>query len=133
MDGYVEKFNGRVRITVHFRNAGEYLKFRQHVMKTNWMVGMPYPQYEFLVCSFVDYDEFNEVSRKIVNLLQMGFDVYTANWTLDKKLFETETKEFRLEKDLAEEMSPEDDEPEDDEWFDKEKFLEILRASKFVT
>lgn len=101
MSDYVEKFTGQVTIKVRFQNAGEYAKFRKYILKTAWNIGDKYPTFEVMTLPFYDIEDVENITKRIVQLLQLGLEVYASNW--------------KVERQLAEEESPQDDEPETDE------------------
>ena len=78
--------NGSCRIMVRFSNHAEYIKFCKQVLKTDWICYEPPNQY-ILDMEFHTTDDLDGILRKIVWLLQLGFNVYSANWKLA-----TETK-----------------------------------------
>ena len=95
-------FDGKVTIRVRFRNKAEYQKFRKYVLKTGWEYDVSNPQYESLVREFHTADDVTEISKIIIELLQLGFNVWTTSYEL-------------TEIDPAELESPTDDEEEEDE------------------
>ena len=99
MSDYVEKFTGQVTIKVRFQNAGEYAKFRKYILKTAWNVGDKYPTFEVMILPFYDIEDVENITKRIVQLLQLGLEVYASNW--------------KVERQLAEEESPQDDEPDE--------------------
>lgn len=99
MSDYVEKFTGQVTIKVRFQNAGEYAKFRKYILKTAWNVGDKYPTFEVMTLPFYDIEDVENITKRIVQLLQLGLEVYASNW--------------KVERQLAEEESPQDDEPDE--------------------
>ena len=114
-----ESFNGQVTIKVRFRNNPEYVKFRTYILKTDWMPGDAYPTWEDLVIDFHSVEDLDRITRRIVQLLQMGFEVYSTR--------------YKLESQLAEEEYPPDDlEPEayDDAPFDFDEFHKDIGPPK---
>jgi len=99
MSDYVEKFTGQVTIKVRFQNAGEYAKFRKYILKTAWNVGDKYPTFEVMTLPFYDIEDVENITKRIVQLLQLGLEVYASNW--------------KVERQLAEEEFPQDDEPDE--------------------
>ncbi len=77
---------GMARIAVHFTNRVEWQKWRKYILKTNWDFddGMP-PYLAHLNMYFNCYEDVEEITKQIVNLLQMGFDVYSCKWELLKE------------------------------------------------
>ena len=106
-------FDGKVTIRVRFRNKAEYQKFRKYVLKTGWEYDVSNPQYESLVREFHTADDVTEISKIIIELLQLGFYVWTTSYEL-------------TEIDPAELESPTDDEEEEggenfEDWDDREE------------
>ena len=95
------KFDGQVTIKVRFRNKIEYEKFRKYILKTLWSYGDVYPTWEELTVDFHSVEDLEQVTRRVVELLQIGFEVYCCR--------------YKLEEQLAEEEFPkeDDEEPED--------------------
>ena len=96
------KFDGKITIRVKFRNRLDYEKFRKYVLRTGWAYDIGHPQYESLVKEFHSVDDVEEITKEIVRLLQLGFQVWTTSYEL-------------TEIDPAELESPTEDEEEDEE------------------
>lgn len=96
------KFDGRVTIRVRFKNRIEYEKFRKYILKTGWAYDVGHPQYESLVVEFHSVEDVEHITRTIVQLLQQGFNIWLADFSL-------------TEIDPAELESPTDDEPEEED------------------
>ena len=94
------KFDGQAVIKVRFRNNPEYVKFRKQVLKTDWVPGDAYPPWEDLVVDFHCVDDLDRITRRIVQLLQMGFEVYSTRYKLEQQLAE---EEHPIEEDSNEE------------------------------
>lgn len=84
------EFRGQVTIKVRFRNNPEYKKFRDYILKTPWRPGDVYPQWEEIVKDFNCIEDLDRVTRMVVMLLQMGFEVYSTRYKLEKQLAEEE-------------------------------------------
>lgn len=84
------EFSGQVTIKVRFRSNPEYVKFRKYVLKTEWNPGDVYPQWEEIVKDFNCIEDLDRVTRIVVMLLQMGFEVYSTRYKLEKQLAEEE-------------------------------------------
>lgn len=80
-----EKLYGSCTLSIQFKNHGEYLKWLKYTgndIGTRWDFVITYPaifraKYEFHTTLDVDI-----MAKKIIQLLQMGFDVHSANWQL---------------------------------------------------
>ena len=92
-------FKGQATIKVRFRNKAEYDKFRIYVLKTKWNMDV-HPCYQDIVIEFENSSDIDRINRQVIQLLQLGFEVYTCR--------------FKLEQQLAEEEYPPEDIPETD-------------------
>lgn len=115
--GHLEpKFDGKVTVRVRFRNKAEYQKFRKYILKTGWEYDMGHPQYECMDHEFHTCDDLVSIDKEVIQLLQLGFDVWTCNYQL-------------TDVDPAELESPSEDDDfcdADDEDYDvPERFLQI--------
>lgn len=110
-----ESFDGRMTIRVKFKSRPEYEKFRKYIIKTGWSYDLDYPMWEELVVDFHCIDDLNQANRQIINLLQMGFEVYCCR--------------YQLEQHLAEEQYP----PDGDIDGDSEGELEAFDIGKFCS
>ena len=75
------KFKGTCEIIVKFRNTSEYIKFCKYVLHTNWTVDSVVWSTS-LKMDFECTDDIEWITKQIVYLLQLGFNVYSANWKL---------------------------------------------------
>lgn len=91
-------FNGQATIKVRFRNKAEYDKFRIYILKTKWETDIP-PLWEDIVINFHNAEDIDLINKHIIQLLQLGFEVYTCR--------------YKLEEQLAEEEHPREEDPED--------------------
>lgn len=78
-------FDGKVTVRINFHNRVEYEKFRKLILKTEWTYEIDYPIFEERVLEFHNVEDLERVNRTIVNLLQIGFDVYCCRYKLDTK------------------------------------------------
>lgn len=77
-------FEGSATIRIIFKCRAEYLKFRKYILKSPWKpCELDCPPYEELVIPFHCTDDIDTINRKIINLLQMGFDVYCCQYRLE--------------------------------------------------
>ena len=80
----VDKFEGKATIRIIFKCRAEYLKFRKYVLKTEWQpCTLDCPPYEELIMPFSCSDDIDAINRRIISLLQMGFNVYCCQFFLD--------------------------------------------------
>ena len=75
-------FDGKVTVRVNFRNRAEYEKFRKYVLKTPWTYELDTPLWEEQVMEFHSAEDVEHIDRMIVQLLQMGFQVYCCRYEL---------------------------------------------------
>lgn len=78
-----EKLFGKCILSIKFENHGEYLKWKTYNSGRQWDFLVNYPaimraEYEFHTALDVEI-----IAKKIVSLLQQGFNVYSANWQLE--------------------------------------------------
>ena len=84
VDRNKEAYYGSATITVHFDNRLQWQKWRKYVLKTDWEFdGGNGPYTATLVEKFNCSDDIDHIVRRIVQLIEMGFDVYSCNWKLD--------------------------------------------------
>lgn len=79
-------FDGTCILSIRFQNHGEYLKWK-HLTNTNrqWEFIMQYPAIIRAEYKFHNALDVEIMTKKIVQLLQMGFDVYSTSWKLEEK------------------------------------------------
>ena len=87
------EFTGRMTIRVHFNNRLEYEKFRKYILKTEWSYCLDYPPFEEIVVTFSNTEDFTNINKKLIYLLQLGFDVYCCRYQLEQSLAEHEHPE----------------------------------------
>ena len=88
-----KQFEGQATVRVNFRNRPEYEKFRKYVLKTEWSYALDYPLFEEMVFKFSYSSDIDKISRMIVGLLQMGFDVYCCRYELNEPSFISDSEE----------------------------------------
>lgn len=79
------RYYGMATITIHFENRAQWQKYRKYILKTDWDFDggmMPYTAH--LEERFSCMDDVEKITRQIVQLLQIGFDIYSCKWTLSK-------------------------------------------------
>lgn len=78
-----ERLYGKCVVQIQIANHGEYLKWQKYNGGTSrWDFVVTYPalmrkEYEFHTIS-----ELNMLTQKVVQLLQLGFEVRAVNWRL---------------------------------------------------
>lgn len=76
------KLYGKCILSIKLDNHGEYLKWKTYVGAPNWEPVTPYPVIMRQEYVFHTVDDVYNLTRQIVMLLQMGFNVHSANWQL---------------------------------------------------
>lgn len=77
---------GTAVITIRFENRIQWQKYRKYILKTNWdFDGGSAPYVAELPIQFACIDDIEQILKKVVNLLQLGFDVYSCHWKLKRK------------------------------------------------
>lgn len=94
------KFGGSARINIVFANRLMWQKYRKYILKTDWDFdsGM-HPSSANLVMTFENSNDVAKICGTIVYLLQMGFEVNSCRWQLNREY---------LEKQINDEDDPED-------------------------
>ena len=79
----IEAFRARgtCTIMVRFETGAEYLKFCKYVLKSAWVPDV-HPYMESMEMEYENSDDLDRIVRQIVQLQQLGFDVYSAKWKL---------------------------------------------------
>jgi len=82
---------GECTLSIRIENHGQYLMWQKLNGGGNrqWEYVVAYPAIMRGVYSFANSMDVEVIAKKIVQLMQMGFDVYSAHW----KLKEEEIKE----------------------------------------
>lgn len=87
---YKEPITGSVDIAVKFENRAEYLKWKYYVDPgRKWDFDVTFPAIMRTSWTFKDSMEVEMLNKKIVWLLELGFNVYSSNWRLKKSATET--------------------------------------------
>lgn len=81
-DSGVRALFGRCVLTIRFENGAEYAKWKKYNPGRQWEFMVSFPalmraDYEFHTTLDVEM-----MAKKIVQLLEMGFNVYSADWQL---------------------------------------------------
>lgn len=94
-----EHYYGKATITVRFENRIQWQKWRKYVLKTDWEFdGGDRPYVAQLEERFDCTADVDKIVRQIVQLLQLGFDVYSCHW----QLLEQDTIEYTYTNDDGE-------------------------------
>lgn len=77
---------GTAVITIRFENRLQWQKYRKYILKTNWdFDGGSAPSVAQLPIQFACIDDVERVLKTVIELLQLGFDVYSCQWNLERK------------------------------------------------
>lgn len=78
---------GKATITIRFENRLQWQKYRKYVLKTNWDFdsGANTPYTASIEERFNCIDDVEKIVKKIVFLMELGFDVYSCNWSMLKQ------------------------------------------------
>ena len=80
-----DELYGSARIVIHFENRAEWQKYRRYILKTDWdFDGSTGPRTAYLDRTFRCAEDLEKIAKEIANLMQIGFDVYSCHWTLDR-------------------------------------------------
>ena len=102
LENSIEYFDvyGAAIITIRFENRIQWQKYRKYILKTKWdFDGGSAPYVAQLPIQFACIDDIGHVIKTVVQLLQLGFDVYSCQWNLKRKASQTDTN-------FAEETTP---------------------------
>ena len=80
-----KKIKGKCTLSIRFENHGEYLKWKTYAGGRQWDFLVNYPAVMRAEYPFESSLDVEIMTRKIVQLLEMGFDVYSASWSLEEK------------------------------------------------
>lgn len=81
-----ESFFGHATITIRFENRVQWQKYRKYILKTDWEFdGGQNPYTAQLKECFETVEDVENITKKIVELLQLGFDVYSCKWELERE------------------------------------------------
>ena len=75
---------GNSTITIRFENRVQWQKYRKYILKTDWdFDGGSHPYVATLEDRFSSVEDLERITKSIVQLLQLGFDVYSCRWELE--------------------------------------------------
>lgn len=78
-------FDGTCTLSIRFDTPEEYLRWKYYAGGREWDFMVSYPAVMRSEQEFHSALDVDMISKKIVSLLQMGFNVYSANWRLREK------------------------------------------------
>ena len=80
-----KKLYGSCALSIRFENHGEYLQWKKYFGSgRQWEYIVSYPAVMRAVYTFSNSLEVEIMAKKIVQLLEAGFNVYSASWQLDR-------------------------------------------------
>lgn len=82
---------GSCILEIQIKNHGEYLRWIKYNPGRKWEFMVGYPAIMRAEYDFHTAMEVELMAKKIVQLMQMGFDVYSARWRLKK--YESQLKQ----------------------------------------
>lgn len=81
-----KKLIGRCVLSIRFQNHGEYLRWKQFAgIGRQWEFMVEYPAIMRSEEEFTNALEVEMLAKKIVQMLECGIDVYSAQWQLKKE------------------------------------------------
>lgn len=82
--------NGKCTLSIRFETPEEYLRWKYYFKGREWEFMVNYPAIMRSEIEFHNSLDVEIISKKIVQLLQNGFEVYSANWKLEDQKDEKE-------------------------------------------
>lgn len=79
------KLHGRCVLSIRMENEEDYERWKKYNPDRKWDFIVNYPAVMRAEYTFKNALEAEIMAKKIVQLLQIGFDVHSANWKLDEK------------------------------------------------
>ena len=80
-----KKIHGSCVLSIRFNNHGEYLRWKTYFGSgRQWDFIVSYPAIMRAEYNFTNSLEVEVMVKKVVQLLEAGFDVYSASWKLDR-------------------------------------------------
>lgn len=79
------ELHGKCILSVKFETPDDYARWKYYAKGRQWEFMVQYPAIMRAEYDFHNSLEVEMLAKKIVDLLQQGFDVYSANWKLEKK------------------------------------------------
>lgn len=84
---------GSCVLSIRIENRGEYLKWQKYNPGYQWEFIVTYPALMRAKYEFKSALDVEMITKKIVQLLQMGFEVYSASWKLEEQEVKDEGEE----------------------------------------
>lgn len=83
--------NGKCILSIRFETPEDYLRWKYYFKGREWEFMVDYPAIMRAELEFHDSRDVEMIAKKIVQLLQNNFDVYSANWKLEDQKNEKES------------------------------------------
>lgn len=86
MDDVKTKFTGTAKLLIRFDTRLLWQKYRKYILKTDWDFNAgQFPYIAEREIRFESAQDVEMICQQIVFLLQLGFDVSSCRWTLDRE------------------------------------------------
>lgn len=77
---------GTCKLAIKFENRAEYLKWKRYIGGGSaWEFEISYPAIMYTNFEFHDSEDVEILCKRIVQLLEMGFNVHSTNWSLKEE------------------------------------------------
>ena len=77
---------GNCKLAIRFENRAEYLKWKRYIGNNQaWEFEVSYPAIMYADFEFHDSEDVEILVKRIVQLMEMGFNVHSANWSLKEE------------------------------------------------
>lgn len=86
------ELHGKCVLSVRFNSVDDHARWNNYVQHRQWDFAVTYPAFMQATYDFHNALEVEVMAKKIVQLLQQGFDVHSASWKLEKKKEEEENE-----------------------------------------
>lgn len=85
-------FYGRCILEIQLKNHGEYLRWQKYNGGRKWEFDHTYPAIMRATYEFHTAMDVEIMAKKIVQLLEMGFEVYSARWKMAEEKSQLEQR-----------------------------------------
>lgn len=79
------ELHGRCTLSIRMDSEEDYQRWKKYNPDRKWDFIVSFPAVMRAEYTFKNAMEVEMMAKKVVQLLQMEFDVHTANWKLDEK------------------------------------------------
>ena len=84
--------DGKCTLSIRFETPEDYLRWKYYFKGREWEFMVNYPAIMRADLEFHNSLDVEIITKKIVQLLQNGFEVYSANWKLEDQKNEKDEK-----------------------------------------